>query len=173
MRARMQVEEALEEARLGRGTHDPSLPNANQAPSNDSGTDPLRPALLLGGVALSSTSAMVNTVPQMLRQPSFVLGQSGSNLMPEVAPSHGSHNQYYASHPGSNAHQIQDLDSARMMYNHARAQLSNPAGSLTGSPSSSSSTINPLASNVFSYVERFTHQRLPHDVHSPTIPGEI
>ncbi|EFP87663.2 uncharacterized protein PGTG_13449 [Puccinia graminis f. sp. tritici CRL 75-36-700-3] len=172
MRARMQVEEALEEARLGRGTHDPSLTNANRAPSSDPGTDPLRPALLLGGVTLFSTSPMVNTVPQMLRQPSFVLGQSGSNLMPGVAPSHGSHHQYYASHSGSNAH---DLDPARMMYNHARAQLSNPVGSSTGSPSSSSSpsTINPLASNVFSYVERFTHQRLPHDVHSPTIPGEI
>ncbi|KAH9472485.1 hypothetical protein MJO28_001671 [Puccinia striiformis f. sp. tritici] len=186
MRARMQVDEAVEQARSGRANEDPSLTlnTNNRAPSSDPGADSLRPALLLGGVTLFSTSPMVNTVPQMLRQPSFVLGQSGSNLMPGVAPAYGTHHhhhqQHYSSqslHGGPPTHQVpHDLDPARMMYNQARAQLSNSnptISSSTGSSSSSSSTINPLASNVFSYVERFTHQRLPHDIHSPTIPGEI
>ncbi|PLW21308.1 hypothetical protein PCANC_05057 [Puccinia coronata f. sp. avenae] len=181
MRARMQVEEALEQARTGRATQDLSSnqhhhDGGNRAPSSDPGAEGLRPALLLGGVTLFSTSPMVSTVPQMLRQPSFVHGQSGGpNVMPGVAPPpHGSHySSSYPIHGGLHSNQAHhDLDPARMMYHHpARAQLpnSNPSSSSAGS----TTAINPLASNVFSYVERFTHQRLPHDVHSPTIPGEI
>ncbi|OAV96929.1 hypothetical protein PTTG_26192 [Puccinia triticina 1-1 BBBD Race 1] len=170
VRARMQVEEALEDGRHGQD------PSASRAPSSDPGADGLRPALLLGGVTLFSTSPMVNSVPQILRQPSFVLGQAGAgNLVPGVAPVHGSHHQHYASsssQPGPTGHHSHDPDPTRMIYNAARAQLAHPPSSSSTS-SSSSTTINPLASNVFSYVERFTHQRLPHDVHSPSIPSEI
>lgn len=55
--------------------------------------------------------------------------------------------------------------------------LNNPRAS--GSYTSTSSTriqpqpINPLATNVFSYVERFTHRRPSTDSHTPVIPTEI
>lgn len=44
-----------------------------------------------------------------------------------------------------------------------------PSGPLPSSPQ----PINPLATNVFSYVERFTHRRPSHDRHTPAIPAEI
>ncbi|KAH9812534.1 hypothetical protein DFH28DRAFT_899153 [Melampsora americana] len=52
-----------------------------------------------------------------------------------------------------------------------------PRASASYSSSSSSriqpQPINPLATNVFSYVERFTHRRPSTDSHTPVIPTEI
>lgn len=151
-RERMLAEEAQQQARMVSRSRDfPTGLIPNRTSGSDPGTDSLRPTLLLGGITLFSTSPLANTFSQVLRQPSYVLGQSGSpSMMPAV---------------GESIHQ----------YHQSRVQFSiasNPS-SACSPPSSSPLAINPLASNVFSYVERFTHQRLPHDTHSPAIPNEI
>ncbi|EGG13190.1 uncharacterized protein MELLADRAFT_114804 [Melampsora larici-populina 98AG31] len=54
--------------------------------------------------------------------------------------------------------------------NHPRASASH---SSTSSSRIQPQPINPLATNVFSYVERFTHRRPSTDSHTPVIPTEI
>ncbi|MBW0464924.1 hypothetical protein O181_004639 [Austropuccinia psidii MF-1] len=145
----------------------------NRLTSTENSNDSTHSRMFLDGATLFSTTPLPTTFPQPTHQPSFVLGQNGNSPLPIVGIGTPKHSQTNPQHQHHSHHL------SLGPFNHHDNNLSHPSRTYLSSSNIGTHlnhplpAINPLASNVFSYVERFTHERLPTDIHSPSIPSEI